>query len=291
MDSSASLVDTSDVLADSSTISTWRLPPGFVGARSLEWDLVNVVRFSAPRQLVSELRQFSDDSRRRWWIARSFYKDGHCSKEGQHHQIYLGSYGPSDRKDISQDWWSKSDRWNIPKRIWSSIISTTTTSTTTTSTTSTSATTTSTAKVFSTTSSIQWIFLQGGIEVSSITTLISKIIMKMKRCSMVRDGGSLILTLIKKMDFRTLIGEAGFLVLSVTKEDTQTLISLGSLLLMRILVLNHPYFGLIKLISYFIWSIFSWKIMSSLWLINLKEEQRHGGTNCKTSVNAKANHP
>jgi len=59
---------------------------------------------------------------------------------------------------------------------------------------------------------------------------------------------------------------------------------------MGVLMLSHPYFRLIKLISCLTWSIFSWRIMSSLCLINLKKKQRHGGINCKTSVWTKANH-
>jgi len=56
----------------------------------------------------------------------------------------------------------------------------------------------------------------------------------------------------------------GFLIQSATKEDTQILTNLGSLLLMGILMLSQSYFGSRKLISYLTWSIFSWKIMSSL---------------------------
>ena len=49
------------------------------------------------------------------------------------------------------------------------------------------------------------------------------------------------------------------------------LMSLRSLLLMRILMLSQAYFGLIKLIIYLTWHVFPWKILSNLWLINLKE--------------------
>ena len=96
--------------------------------------------------------------------------------------------------------------------------------------------------------------------------------------------GALILTLIGEAGFLTLIGETDFLILFVAEEDTQVLMSLEFLLLMVILILDHPCFGLIKLISYLTWRVFLWKFMSSLWLPNLKEEERHGGINCKTSV-------
>ena len=101
-------------------------------------------------------------------------------------------------------------------------------------------------------------------EVPSITTMILLIIIKMKGCSMEGDGGSLILTLIEGTNFRTLIGEIGFLTLFVTKEeDTQITMSLGSLLLMGILILSQLYFGLRKLISCFTRSIFQWKILQT----------------------------
>jgi len=72
------------------------------------------------------------------------------------------------------------------------------------------------------------------------------------------ERGSLILILIGEVNFQTLIGEIDFLIQSVIKEeDIQFLMSLESLLLMGVLMLSHPYFGLIKLISSLTWSIFS----------------------------------
>ena len=72
------------------------------------------------------------------------------------------------------------------------------------------------------------------------------------------EGGSLILILIGEVNFQTLIGEIDFLIQSVIKEeDIQFLMSLESLLLIGVLMLSHPYFGLIKLISSLTWSIFS----------------------------------
>jgi len=67
-------------------------------------------------------------------------------------------------------------------------------------------------------------------EISSITTMISKIIIKMKRSSKEGERGSLTLTLIGEVDFWTLIEEASFLILFVTKvKDTE--------ILMRFLIL------------------------------------------------------
>ena len=48
----------------------------------------------------------------------------------------------------------------------------------------------------------------------------------------------------------------GFLIQSATKEDTQILTNLGSLLLMGILMLSQPYFATIKLMSGLALSIF-----------------------------------
>jgi len=59
-----------------------------------------------------------------------------------------------------------------------------------------------------------------------------------------------ILILIGEADFLTLIEKVDFLILFVTKdEDTQILMSLGSLLLIGILILSHSYFGVMKLIN------------------------------------------
>jgi len=68
---------------------------------------------------------------------------------------------------------------------------------------------------------------------------------------MVGDIDSLILTLIREVDFRILIGKTCFIILSVTKEeDTQILMILGYFILMEILILNHPRFGLMKFKNY-----------------------------------------
>jgi len=57
-------------------------------------------------------------------------------------------------------------------------------------------------------------------EVPSITTMM---IMKMEGYSMIGKGGSLILTLVGKADFRTPLEEASFLILFMLKEeDTQS---------------------------------------------------------------------
>ena len=77
---------------------------------------------------------------------------------------------------------------------------------------------------------------------------INTMIMKMKGWFMEGEGGPLTLILIGEKEFWTLIGEIDFLILFVIKEDTQTLMSLGSLLLMGILILSDPCFGLMKLI-------------------------------------------
>jgi len=95
-------------------------------------------------------------------------------------------------------------------------------------------------------------------------------IMKIEGCSMIGKGGWLILALVGEVDFQTLIGETGFLILF--------------LLLMGVLMLSQPYFGSIKLMGCLIWSIFLWRIKSSSWSTNLKEEQLHGGINFKTFV-------
>jgi len=117
-------------------------------------------------------------------------------------------------------------------------------------------------------------FTKRNCTIPSITTMYLKMFMKMERCSMEDEGGLLILILIRETNFWTLIGEIGFLILFVTtEEDTQILMSLGFLLLMKILILYHLCFGLMKLISYLTWSIFSWRVMSSSWLTNLKKEQ------------------
>jgi len=63
---------------------------------------------------------------------------------------------------------------------------------------------------------------------------------------MIGKGDLLILTLVVEADFRTLIGEEGFLILFVTKkEDTQILMSflILFLLLMGVLMLSQPCFG------------------------------------------------
>jgi len=87
-------------------------------------------------------------------------------------------------------------------------------------------------------------------KISSINTIISKMIMKMKGWSMEGLGGSLILTLTREVNCLTLEGETGFLILFITEEDvTQMLMSLGSLLLIEILILSHPCFGFKKLVS------------------------------------------
>ena len=67
-------------------------------------------------------------------------------------------------------------------------------------------------------------------------------------------------------------------------KDTEILISLGFLLLMGVMMLSQPCFGSRKLISFLTWNILSWKTMSILWLINLKEEQWYGGINFKTCL-------
>jgi len=66
MDSSVVLVDSSKLFVDSSVVlvdSSTFLPKGSLqGSLVWERDLTGVVRFSASRQLVSELRQLSDDA-------------------------------------------------------------------------------------------------------------------------------------------------------------------------------------------------------------------------------------
>jgi len=70
------------------------------------------------------------------------------------------------------------------------------------------------------------------------------------------EGGSLILILLGEMYFQAPIREKDFLIRYVRKEeDTQMLMNLGSLLLMGILMLSQPYFGLKKLISCLTWNI------------------------------------
>ena len=69
-------------------------------------------------------------------------------------------------------------------------------------------------------------------EISSITTIM---IMNMEGCSIIGNGGLLILTLIGEADFWTLIGEVAFLILFMTKEEnTQILMSFFILFLLFI---------------------------------------------------------
>jgi len=93
---------------------------------------------------------------------------------------------------------------------------------------------------------------------------------------MIDNGGLLILTLIGEANFRTLIGETSFLI--------------QFFLLMGVLMLSQPYFGLTKLMGCLTWSIFPWMIKSSLRYTNLKEGQRHGRINFKAFVCTKTNH-
>ena len=90
------------------------------------------------------------------------------------------------------------------------------------------------------------------------------------------DGDSLILTLIREADFLILIGKVSFLILFLR--------------LMGLMMLNQPCFESRKLISYLTWGIFSLKIISNLWFINLKERLRRDGNDFKTCICNKASH-
>jgi len=128
-------------------------------------------------------------------------------------------------------------------------------------------------------------------EVSSINTIILEKIMKMKGCTLEGNRGSLILTLIGEADFRMLIEEIDFLILSMTYEDDNRIpMSSEFFLLMGIMILSQLYFGSVKLMSCLTHRVFLWNIMSNLCFINLKEGLHNGGIDFKTCVCTKGSH-